>query len=378
MMKNLCVAFALYFVSMSSGFAASQGVITPQAFGTVTGVNDTAIIHQAMAYAYVNNLCTYFPGGLTYAYNGTGENYPNICLLGDGDPRSIIQIGAGNYLIDMNQATARLDIQKLAFVNGAGVYRNRYTTYDVGIRRTIRENAFFNQTGAVISTNGTDNPYWKIQDNMFQINQSTGIGIALSGLSDADTICGNDFFGYHIGIKIGMGGNNAHICRNNFTPAGVASSQRVNIWIVPQVGETNSGEGLTIHENKHGNEGLGPTDFAILFADENTSIGTYFGDHMPKYTTPSTGFVTGVHIYDEAIYGGTTLGVPSEALVFSTTPNVWATTIGSIWIGGTPPTYLLQYLTANCSGGASQQNVFGPYTILGSQPSFTVANTCGN
>lgn len=66
--------------------------------------------------------------------------------------------------------------------------------------------------GGPIADNSKDQPYWKIERNIFMANNyATSMGIALSGLTDASTIANNSFRANRVHIKLARGGNNTYV-----------------------------------------------------------------------------------------------------------------------------------------------------------------------
>jgi hypothetical protein len=348
------------------------GYVTPQDFGVVTGSDDTAIIDAAFAAAYAQNKRVYFPGQKkAYAYNGNGQDYLNMSVFGDGDTKSIILLGDGKFLIDANRVLGTFRMEGLQVLGGSGAFRNRWTGADVSREKIIRGCYFQGQTGAVISTNTQDGPFWKINDNHFRVNSETGVCIALSGLSDGVEISGNAFDDYKIAIKVGNGGNNARIRDNSFMHFG-AGSGRVNIWVVPNASYINSGTGLKISGNRHGNENLNATDLAIVFADE--VIAGYFGDNMPELSTESVGFVSGFSISEEAIYGVS--ASPTRPLVMSMTKKLYGGRIIETHISGTSPTHLLKFYDPPSVALSTQHTSLGvvAFSVPTSMGSFVRTN----
>lgn len=351
-----------------------QRPITPQDFGTIGGVDDTTAIDRAFAAAASQKKCVYFPAQSTvYAYNGSGQDYDNICMFGDGINLSIVTINTGKYLVDANRAMTQLRIEGLQFNGGAGVYRNRYTGTSVALEKIVARNSFYAQTGAVISSNSSDDPFWKITGNHFNIDKGTGVGIALAGLADGDEIAGNNFDEYKIGIKLGLSGQNGHLKNNAFAHFN-AGTARSDIWIVPNASAVNAGHGFIAEGTRHGNENLDATDYAILYADEGA--GTYFGDRLPVYTD-STGYIIGHTIRDSMIGGVGDSG--TRPLVYSTTPNVIGSSYQSVVVNGTPPTYIVQIKTPPATDTPfNRGNVIGPVSIpnqaLGSFTGFKYSN----
>lgn len=95
--------------------------------------------------------------------------------------------------------------------------------------------------------------------------------------------------------------------------AGAPLKLREPVWVVPNNGLDNSGNGFLLDNCKFGNENLGPDDYRVLIADE--SSGTYFGGRMPNLSTDSSGYVTGHRYRDCSINGN---GTYQNPFIYST------------------------------------------------------------
>lgn len=318
-----------------------QGEVNVLDYGAVgDGVtDDTTAFDNANAAAISAAKQLRIPGGKTFVYKGTGLTGANIDIKGDGWAQSIIVLDTGKYLIDDSALIGSLNIQGLRLVNGAGLIRNTYTSAIVQTKFVIRDNYFYNYTGACISTNTSDSPNWQIEGNIFQAaNVTSSMGVALKGLADGSRICGNSFRQNKLHLKFSDGANNCYVDNNDFIRY-TAGTELVDIHIVPDADGSNAGTGFVITPaNKFGNENLSSGDFAIVYADELS--GTNFGDRFPDMSTNSTGIIKG-HRIGGAIYGNT--GTPTRPLVKSMTKFVYGSTYSDIVIGGTPPTYILHF-----------------------------------
>lgn len=350
--------------------------VTPLDFGaTGDGVaDDTAAIDAANTYAEANSLPLYFPPDYTFTYDGDGLTGSHMVLTGAGMSESIIVIGDGKYLIDDDTEWGSLLVRNLRTVGGAGVIRNRRTDTMVQLAYTIRDCYFRDYTAAAISTNSSDCPYWTIENNIFWGANSTAcVGVALKGLSDNTWICNNKFKTNKVHIKLSEGGNNVHIIGNELLRYD-SGTARVDIHVVPDVDGTNAGTGLFITGNKHGNENRDASDFNIVYADELS--GTYFGDKLPDMSSASTGYIRG-HRIEGAFYD--TGGTPVSPVIKSMTSNVFGCQIGPIAIGGTPPTYILEFAGTPSALTDSDVtwNTIGPVTCDGADDltGFAVASS---
>lgn len=330
------------------------------AYGAVgDGVtDDSAAMAAALADAISQNKALYIPGGYTFYYNGSGLTGANIRIIGDGLAHSIIVIGTNKYLIDDDAIWGSLHMQSIRTVGGAGVIRSRYTSPMVQLSFTVRDCYFYNYTKACISTNSSDNPHWDIEHNIFWgANTTTCIGIALKGLTDSNLIMHNSFRNNAVSLKLAEGGNNAYVDYNDFIQY-EAGTGRVDIHVVPDADGTNAGTGFVVgRANKFGNENSASSDFQIVYADELS--GTYFGDRLPDMSTTSTGYIRG-HSIAGSYYSDT--GTPYQPIVKSMTKYVFGCHYGPITIGGTPPTYVIQFSTTPDALTSSNAywNLIGP------------------
>ena len=95
--------------------------------------------------------------------------------------------------------------------------RNRFKKSNVTDYHTVSDCAFIDYSGASISTNSVDDPYWKIERNIFMgSNYRASMGVALSGLTDGTTIADNAFLANRVHVKLGRGGNNTYIHNCDF------------------------------------------------------------------------------------------------------------------------------------------------------------------
>ena len=335
--------------------------------GVPNGSDDTTAIDLAFAIAAAKSTCVYFPAA-SYHYNGNGQDYNYIDVRGDGIAQSIITIMTSTkYLIDSNQEWVTFRFRDMEIYGGAGAIRNRYTGANVVYDKVVEGCLFTNFTGSAISTNSSNDPYWKIRRNAFIGSPSTSICIAFAGAQDSTVIENNDFYEYAVGIKI-VFPQRVTLRSNSFIHQ-VSGTYRSDIWLVPYT--TYSGIGYLDSFSTHGNETLNSTDYAYLFADEGT--GTYVGDRFPVYTN-SAGYLTGLTITNQFISGKTS---PSRPLIYSTTPNIGQCVFSNVEITGSPPTYILQIQTPSVTDEPySRDNVIGPVSMNYVWQTYTTFNFC--
>lgn len=362
--------------TLAARFAERVNVLDYGAVGD--GVtNDTTAINAANTYAVANARALYFPGGKTFLYSGDGLTGSAMRLVGDGVSQSIIVLGAGKYLVNDSALWGSFYMSGLRIVDGAGAVRSTYTSSMVQLTFTVRDCYFYGYTGPCISNNSSDNPHWQIENCIFWGgDDTTCVGIALKGLTDSNLIKHNTFRKNKVGIKLGDGGNNAYLDFNDFVQYD-GGSGRVAIHIVPDADGTNAGTGLYIGaSNKFGNENIDSSDFRIVYADELS--GTYFGDKLPDTSTNSTGYIRGHQISGAFIGGGTN---PQQPLIKSMTKRVFGCSYTNISIGGTPPTYILEFSQTPdaLTDSDPEWNLIGPVVFDGFEAddlaSFAVASS---
>jgi hypothetical protein len=336
----------------------------------------------AFASAAATGKTVYVPSGDWYGtWNLDPAIQPMFVGSFSGDTR--IMIDSGQYFVDGNRLWGTPLFQNLTFEASAGggsypgAIRNRYTGGNVTRLHRVIDCTFLNFTGAAISHNSSDMPFWKILRNVFfAANDTTSIAIALSGLTDQCVIADNSFQRYKVGVKLARGGNNAKIENNDFVQydAPVGGNLRTAVWLVPHTSTTNAGQGFHGSRNKHGSENLGAADRRFLLADEGS--GTYFGDKLPATAADSTGYIVGMSITDSPFNGSGGVNIP---MVYSTTPNVWGSRIAGNRITGDRPSYVIEVRTPTANPEPElASNLIGP--ILADDNNFTpfpVSNQVG-
>ena len=276
-----------------------------------------------------------------YVYNGTGltkgSNWGCI-VKGDGAANTRIQIQAGYYLFnveDFNEIT----VSGIHFYGGKGCFRQYGTGGNQTGMSTFEDCWFSGYTECAIGFNSSDKPYIKVLRNHFRGDPAYGtIGVALSYDSAGAEITGNIFDGnkYHIKVpNVGSGGT--YIGQNDFIRSGATPANTYDIWVVPNAVGVPSG--LTVYNNKFGNENLHDTDVRILIADE--VAGTYNSDKTHAVTA-SIGYVWGMKVRDNTIYS---TGTNAQPVIYSYTPNVYDLDFNNSFYG-TPTTSVLGFATA--------------------------------
>ena len=288
----------------------------------------------------------------------------HMVIKGGGGRSTQINIPAGGYLVDSDVQPNSFDADGLYLCFGAGAFRFRYAGDNTLGHRTITRNTFYQYTKAAISSEMNDNPYWYVHDNLFWgANTTTTMGIALSGWPNNSNFYNNSFLADRVHMKVGRGGPDQKLWNNDLLRF-IANQgfPKIDIWLVAGNSSTdgfvNCGPGMTIRDNKFGNEGLEAGDWHIVVADEGA--GTFFGDRMPLLSTVSSNNMVGVICEgNDHKAGGSAGDIP---LVYSTTPNIrgWAI-FNNIQPDG--PQSLLKLLTA--TGFIPSYNIVGPQITLG-------------
>jgi hypothetical protein len=185
------------------------------------------------------------------------------------------------------------------------------------------------------------------------------MGIALPGLTDSSVIEDCHFWRNKYAIKLGAGGNNAHIVRCEFlrydTGRAVGAT---DIWIVPQSSGVNAGAGMEVTGCKFGNENLQSIDRRILYANEGTGADFATKAH---HASTATGVISGHLIHHNAWFGNDPgVAVP---FIYSVVDDVRALCVSHMGIAGTG--YVIEFLNADNGDRTSTTSVIGPLTSEG-------------
>lgn len=279
------------------------------------------------------------PAGDYNIVTGASVATANLVIEGEGRESVRFRIAAGQILLTITGTIQQLDLLNLSTSGGTGVVNHTRTAVNVQGHVNVENCGFFGYTATAIGSLSSDFPYWRIKNNIFRGDATmVSKGIVLSGLTDAADIEGNSFLCNRYGIKLGRGGNNVYLAKNDFTrfQASGASAQ-VDIWIVPHSSITNSGGGLVATENRFGPENWTAGDLNFLVADEAAGTDAFDKNHA---TTASTGFWTGFNIYGNGIHGTAAL---NKGFVYSYTPNIQNGLAHNNVGSGTKHTYMLEY-----------------------------------
>jgi hypothetical protein len=318
-----------------------------------TGHNDASDAFRA---AVASNKPVYVPPG-RYIYRGPGIDHQKPVLIGAGSGGgTTINLEGDSIFIDSDQLWVGLTLKDIRFNGGAGHVRNRFRGSNTTEYQVVSDCVFLNYTGASISNNSIDNPYWKIERNIFRANNyASSMGIALAGLTDGTSITDNSFQANRVHIKLGQGGNNAYIVNCDFLRYGAPQGQpRIDVWFTPAADVVNCGSGLVITRCKFGNENLAATDLRIVYADE--SDGATNDQRWPQLGTQSLGWIGGHTVSSVFTNGiGDSVTIP---LVRSTTSNIVGSTYGPVTLAGSGGAPILSTMRPLLNGGRS--NYVGP------------------
>jgi hypothetical protein len=357
---------ATYFTSPSSTRTAADGRYCLKSQTPVNvldyGADSTGATNSRAAFnaAASTGRPVFIPAG-NYLYDGPGMNTGTPLFIGEDRGVTTITVTAGNYFIDSNTAWLYLLVKNIKFTGGAGAIRNAWTGNNVQGQYVVDQCSFQNYSAAAISHNGNDMPYWKITRNIFYAaNNTTSMGVALNGLTDGCTIEDNEFLVNRIHVKLGYGGNNAYLSKNDFIQfTGTSGTPRVAVWVVPAATRINSGAGLVLDRSKFGNEGFDGADYRIVYADDGGSGS--FGERQPVFTADSSGYIS-QHVIKDSLFNGA--GTVAHGLVYSTTPNIVGLTLGPLTIAGNSPAYLVEFRSQLPDNDPeSTDNILGPVTM---------------
>ena len=118
---------------------------------------------DALRAAVASGKPVYIPPG-SYLFSGPGIDHSAPFIVGAGQGRTTIVLGADTTFIDSNQLWVSLTLRGIRFNEGVGHVRNRFEESNVTDYHTVSDCAFIDYNGASISTNSVDNPYWKIRE----------------------------------------------------------------------------------------------------------------------------------------------------------------------------------------------------------------------
>jgi hypothetical protein len=297
----------------------------------------------------------YIPPG-AYIFRGPGIDHGAPFIVGAGQSATTVGLGPDTTFIDSNQLWTSLTLRGIRFNGGKGHVKNRFESANVTDYHVISDCAFINYSDASISNNSVDQPYWKIERNIFIANNyATSMGIALSGFTDGSTIANNAFHGNRLHIKLARGGNNTYIHNCDFlrfdSPQGFP---RIDVWFTLSPDDDNCGAGMVLTRCKFGNEFLDERDYRIVYADE--AAGRTNDERWPRLDVDSPNWIGGHTVSNVLNSGiGDSALIP---LVRSMTPNIVGSTYGPVTQAGNSGAPILSVTQPLWNGGKS--NYFGP------------------
>jgi hypothetical protein len=259
------------------------------------GVADDTV---AIDWARENHDAIVFPPG-NYLYSGDGLEMDGLRIRGYGD--CTITLGNGKTLIVGNDTVEICQLRDINIDGGFGAIRHTGTGVYVRNGVWIENVRFTNYTGAAISNNAADWPYWRIDGCVFYgANDTATMGIALSGDNAGSVIRRCAFLNNAIHIKHRGNGHNIYLENNDFVRfTAYGAAPRIDLWIVPSTIDTS--DALIARGNKFGPENLAAAgqDYRVLFADEGA--GSENALRMPSADESSGKIVN-------AVFSGNTQG----------------------------------------------------------------------
>lgn len=324
--------------------------------------DNTSALNQSCARAAaLGNGVVYFPQGNWYFGSSSTCTGTYMSFEGAGVSATILTLGAGVYLINDDVQWITFSFRNIRTTGGAGIIRNTFAgAFSNASKYDVVNFHFMNFTNAAISAESSDEPMWEISNGAMYGDPTvdTTMGIALKGDVSSVLINHITIQNCQVGVKF-EGGGRAIVRDVNvtWTTASVGRT-RVGLWLVPVVNAASSAFGLSVVNWSGGNEFIEDGDVRVLFADEGT--GTYFGDRF-WITTVSTGYIGGLSIAGN-FAGAGNIETP---VVYSYTPNIYASNFGPFVFAGGAPGLVLQYdaivsptTDANIGG-----NTFGPFQL---------------
>jgi Pectate lyase superfamily protein len=330
-------------------------VVTDPTFAGGADPHENRDSSAAIRAAVASGKPVYIPPG-AYIFRGPGIDHRAPFIVGAGQGATTVGLGPDTTFIDSKQLWASLTLRGIRFNGGKGHVRNRFDSANVTDYHVVSDCAFINYSGASISNNSVDQPYWKIERNIFRANNfATSMGIALSGFTDGSTIANNAFLANRVHIKLARGGNNTYIQNCDFLRFGPPQGfPRIDVWFTLSPDDVNCGTGMVLTRCKFGNENLDEQDYRIVYADE--SVGGTNDERWPRLDVDSPNWIGGHTVSNVADIGiGDSAPIP---LIRSMTPNIVGSIYGPVTQTGNSGAPILSATQPLWNGG--QSNHFGP------------------
>lgn len=204
-----------------------------------------------------------------------------------------VSIPAGKYAFETSITLLSLYIYGINFFGGKGVFKDSFTGVNVKGFLRLRDCVFDNYTECAIQHNASDMPYWRIENCSFMgADGQPTIGIAINGLADSSIISGNTFLRnkWHVKHR-NVNSGSVYIQNNDFINWGGTTVREADIWFTGSTNNlfgVNAGTATLVVGNKFGNENSAFGKPRIMFAVEDTSVGTDNGSRNVNSTVWTT------------------------------------------------------------------------------------------
>jgi len=283
----------------------------------------------------------YDAGGFTLP----AGSYPSAVRLVARIPGTvIIRIPAEQYFLTVAGHVNAVQVDGITFVGGKGAFRFTHTGNNVNLLQSFTRNVFLNYTECAISNEANDHPYLRVRDNVFLgAKDAHTVGVAWGGYLDQGVIEDNAFLQNAYHVKLGPYLSSTMLVRHNdfINWGGPVNRTQADVWILPNITDhygVNSGFGITITENKFGNENQSPDAPRILIANEDPASGPDRATRRPA--GDDHGIVSQLVITGNLFSGGGNLTSPIMRSAISELRNMeWR----SNKMGGSPHTAILQW-----------------------------------
>ncbi|MGO9944687.1 MAG: hypothetical protein ACLPIC_18250 [Rhodoblastus sp.] len=323
-----------------------------------SGGDDTNAIDAALKLAGAGAPLRLGPGRFFYN-GGAAPNFEGsgFEISGAGPALTTIELGVDSYFIQTAHPIATCGLKGIAFHGGRGAFRSNYSGVNVSYKKIFSDNIFVDYSECAIQNNGTDEPYWIIDNNVFMANNSTvTMGVALSRFCDNSIITRNSFLTNRIHIKLRSAGVSTMVHDNDFLyfEHGRSDFPRSSIWLVLHDDWVNAGGGFVATHNKFGNENQVPADIRVLFASEAPVVAQTNGTVMPELSPAAEGYADG-HIFSHnKISGGHRI-----PFIWSTTANLRNQKVVANNFDGTPPSEIIGFAVPPPPEPFNQSNLIG-------------------
>lgn len=297
-------------------------------------------------------------------------------LMGGGSEQTRISLTDDSYFIRCSNTVdiSKFTVEGIEFLGGKGHINFLYTGPLARLRSIIRDVHCRDFTETAIGHLSSDMPLWDVNLCYFEgkhdldplsptVNQYLGTALCFSGLTDGVHVRNTTFARFKYGIKIPAGGNNMRLSNVQFfrMARGVTRTNATHaLWICPVVaGSSNLGEGFICRDTKFGNENLQTDDSHVLYALENTGVGTDALDR-PHSTTPTTTEQVRQHVYDGCQWYGDSVNAPTVPFIRSYVSWLWGLVVRDLHVGGDPSAYVYEAPSATAGTRYNETIQIGP------------------